>query len=42
MTAVKWRIQGGLEGGAIIPTVNTCLLSISHVPSIVLVVEIEQ
>ena len=39
--AVKWRVQGGLGGGAIIPALNTCLLSIFHVPSTVVGVETE-
>ena len=38
---MKWRIQGGLGGGAIIPAFNTCLLSIFHVPSTVVGVETE-
>ena len=38
---MKWRVQGGLGGGAIIPALNTCLLSIFHVPSTVVGVEAE-
>ena len=38
---MKWRVQGGLGGGAIILPFNTCLLSIFHVSSTVLGVETE-
>ena len=39
---MKWRVQGGLGRGAIIPAFNTCLLSIFHVPSTVVGVETER